>query len=101
MRIYYDINSAKIKELDAALFKKAEKNRNLKRVLESTVEELRKLELERQVLSHDLQNSQNNCERLNELLKDAEEKNQMYSKDLAFRVIVNYQSFEFSYHVGI
>jgi light-regulated signal transduction histidine kinase (bacteriophytochrome) len=87
LRIYYDISTSKIKELETILFKKSEKNRNLKRQLETTIEELRKLELERQVLSHDLQNTHNNFERMSELLKESEEKNQMFTKDLAFRVI--------------
>ena len=74
-----------MKDLEALLSKRSAKNKLLKKQLEGTQADLRKLELDKQVIQHDLQISQSTCERLSEMIKDSEEKNILLTKEISFK----------------
>jgi hypothetical protein len=83
--IYYELNGNRLKELEAQLGRKSERKRLLQRQLEQTQDDLRKVMLEKQVLSHDSANLHATCEKLTELLRETEEKSLSMSNKLAFQ----------------
>lgn len=74
LRIYHDLSSNRVKELETLIKRKNDKYRSLKNQAESATDELRRLQMEKEVMSHDMQSIQATCEKLTELLRDAEEK---------------------------